>query len=177
MRIYKVTPTETLLLRGRRINADTGCWEWTGATLTKGYGIVFDYTHKRPRQVHRVAARLWLDFADDDPKQMVLHECDNRLCFNPEHLYIGTGADNARDREERHPQTGERNRSAKLTWARVAEIRSRAGKGETHESIAIDMGVSRSAVSMVVRGATWNDGLPEVKERLLVSFPGMEGVA
>lgn len=72
----------------------TGCWNFTGARVPKGYGT----SHYKGRNVatHRLAAHLWLGF-DLKSKLMVLHRCDNPSCFNPKHLFTGTNSDNQKD--------------------------------------------------------------------------------
>src|SRR5579872_3063658 len=72
----------------------TGCWNWTGSTNGRGYGQTT--FHQKYILVHRLAAILWLKF-DPVSGLNVLHSCDNRLCFNPKHLFFGTDLDNIRD--------------------------------------------------------------------------------
>jgi hypothetical protein len=76
----------------------TGCWNWTGRLSKKGYGRM----HYRGKEitVARRSMMLFRNIALDDPRH-VLHTCDNKRCFNPAHLYMGTNADNVRDRCER----------------------------------------------------------------------------
>lgn len=76
----------------------TGCWVWTARTTLKGYGIlsVGERDHAR---AHRFS---YEEFKGSIPKgKMALHHCDNPPCCNPEHLYVGTAKDNARDCAER----------------------------------------------------------------------------
>lgn len=88
-----------------RIITPTGCWEWTralnGESRTKegyynggGYGNI--YHDGKILKVHRVSAHIYLGF-DLDPEKTVLHDCDNRKCFNPKHLIIGTDKENVQD--------------------------------------------------------------------------------
>lgn len=82
-----------------------GCWEWQ-ASLRTGYGQ-FKYRGRMER-AHRVS---WLLLVGPVPEGMwVLHHCDNRLCVRPDHLYLGTAKDNARDASVR-----KRLRQAQLT--------------------------------------------------------------
>jgi len=69
------------------------CWEWTAYCNHFGYGM-FHY-NGGPKRAHRVA---WELTHGPIPKRMwVLHHCDNPLCVNPKHLYVGVRQDNIDD--------------------------------------------------------------------------------
>ncbi len=71
-------------------------------------------------------------------------------------LCFGTRSENIRDRvRDGQDQRGERYGGAKLTWAAVAEIRSRVAAGEQQTRLAREFGVSISAVWLVVHGHNW----------------------
>lgn len=81
----------TILYANRRITS-LGCWEWVGATNKGGYG---QFTNQWGDTVHR---RSWIAHKGSIPKGLfVLHDCDNRLCFNPDCLFLGTHQDNMDD--------------------------------------------------------------------------------
>jgi HNH endonuclease len=82
------------LIQRIELDGQTGCWNWRGAHLEKGYGIV--RYKDRDIGAHRLSAHLWLGMRLDDPR-MVMHKCDNPRCFNPKHLKIGTALENVRD--------------------------------------------------------------------------------
>ena len=85
---------EDTLLTNRRIT-ESGCWEWTKARASNGYGVIA-WNRRKYVLIHRLAAHLWKGF-DIDSKLYVMHICDNPPCFNPDHLIIGTSKDNWRD--------------------------------------------------------------------------------
>jgi len=85
---------EQRLLRNMQKDPASGCWQWIGRSRTStGYGkLGFQW---RTYKAHRAA---WLTWRGEIPKGLsVLHRCDNPLCINPEHLFLGTQEDNVRD--------------------------------------------------------------------------------
>lgn len=76
-----------------KLNCSNGCWEWVGHRLKKGYGQM--RCGKKLVLAHRAS---WAAFKGEIPVGLfVLHKCDNPSCCNPEHLFLGTNADNMND--------------------------------------------------------------------------------
>lgn len=69
------------------------CWEWTGAKVKGGYGSF--RIGKSARYSHRIAWELSNGHISNGLR--VLHKCDNPVCCNPMHLFLGTQADNVKD--------------------------------------------------------------------------------
>lgn len=94
----------------------------------------------------------------------VLHTCDNPACVNPDHLYLGTNADNMRDKVERgrsrYPvpaRQGERHPLAKLTLAQVTAIRAETtGRRGEQKELASAYGVSRATICNILKGKSWS---------------------
>ena len=139
----------------RQINEETGCWEWQGTVNHKGYGMTSYRGHHTT--VHRAAAHAYLGMPLDSPMH-VLHRCDNRRCFNPDHLFLGTNLDNVRDRDQKGRRTaprGEASHSAKLTADDVLAIRAALQAKVPHRKIAAQYGVCRKHVYDIAVGDAW----------------------
>lgn len=101
---------------------NSGCWLWLGKINAYGYGRILA-NGGGELFAHRVSAALaGMQFSDD---QLICHKCDNRACVNPDHLFIGSHADNSRDMAEKGRSTrGERNPMAVLPPDIIRLIRS-----------------------------------------------------
>lgn len=131
-----------------------GCWPWLAARDKDGYGLVTT-TPGTQRVAHRVAYEL--TYGPFDEALKVCHHCDNPSCCRPNHLFLGTPADNNADmvRKARHPH-GIKHGRAKLTEADVRTIRQRyATEHVTQIKLAEDYGVDQTIISDVVLRKSW----------------------
>ena len=132
------------------------CWEWTAGTNSGGYGDI--KVAGRHIKAHRLAFQ-WL--CGPIPEGIcVCHHCDNPLCVNPDHLFLGTQAENIADRDAKDRgrgagPRGEANGSAKLTKADVREIRQLCAGGKAQEAVGKRYGISQSNISDIVNRKTW----------------------
>ena len=142
---------------------NTGCWLWTGRCRDDGYGIFPFKSRVDQARAHRIA---WELTNGPIPEGLfVCHRCDNPPCCNPDHLFLGTAADNNQDaaakgRNARHtrPWTtarGERNGNSKLSPAVVAEIRAMVNGGADTESTGRRFSVNRATINRIVSRKTW----------------------
>lgn len=136
-----------------------GCWPWLGAKTQDGYGkaVLTSRTSgvKEARaHAHRVAYELTHGTIPEG--MLVCHHCDNPPCVRPDHLFLGSQADNNRDRDAKNRNAkGERIGRSKLTAGQVDVIRIQRKAGKTTTSLAAGYGVTPSHVSGIASGRIW----------------------
>lgn len=160
-----------------RINRShaSGCWLWRGALDARGYGRIglggstANRTGANTAQTHRLAYEMWVGPIPDG--LLVCHRCDVPACVRPNHLFVGTHADNSHDavrkgrmrRGDRHwgrlhPERlarGERNPRAKLTDNDVRAIVAKAHDGIPRPLLRQQFGVSKTTIDTILRGEVW----------------------
>jgi hypothetical protein len=126
------------------------CWVWVGLTNSSGYGRIFKSRY-RSLIAHRLS---WEIKMGKIPTGMcVLHKCDNRLCVNPRHLFLGTRGDNAADMVRKNRTAkGEGHSQSKLSEKEVLEIRKRKDQSK---ALAKRFAVSIGTINEIRRRATW----------------------
>lgn len=140
-------------------NGQNGCINWIGKITAKGYGQIKIGSQRagtrRSALAHRVSASIWKGFDLASPL-CVCHHCDNPRCINPDHLFIGTRADNSADckAKGRMPR-GERQKNAKLTVSQVISMRIARERGITIARLAKQYGVGDSTVRRIVHRRKW----------------------
>ena len=127
------------------------CWNWTGAISNSGYGLCGS-EKKSTASAHRVSYEA---FVGEIPEGMIIaHVCDNRLCVNPEHLWLAIHAENSADMvSKKRSARGEKCGRSKLTEEQVRFIRE---SDLSQRKLGAMLGVSHANIGYIKRGATWN---------------------
>lgn len=137
-----------------KVEKGDDCWMWQGGKNHLGYGVIWN-ENQRLEGVHRVAYRLVLG---PFPAELeVCHRCDSPSCVRPDHLFLGTHAENMSDMKAKARSTqGERNPASKLTAEQVREIRALKGEADRDE-VAAHFGISISHLNRLWRRELWTN--------------------
>jgi hypothetical protein len=144
-----------------KVAKSDGCWEWTGST-SRGYGKI-GIGHTKTISAHRASYEMHL--GEIPAGLVVCHRCDNKRCVRPDHLFLGTQADNMADmrakgrgsKPPRHTNfvRGEASGRAKLTDDDVRTIRAGHADGATRRELSLRFGVGKSTIEAICVGRTW----------------------
>ena len=150
----------------RRFNAkvkkaEGACWNWTGAKNDKGYGTVQVYGFKM--YAHRLSLVLVGRDIPQGRKEVVRHTCDNPACVNPDHLQVGTQAENMADMIRKGRQcfpgcgglNGESNPAATITKETAKAIRDQYSQAEGYRKLATRFGISKTQAYRIVKSRSW----------------------
>jgi len=146
---YQLTPQEKFELKFTKDASE--CWNWHFSD-PKGRANTFLYNGKVQR-ASRVSYQLYI--GPIPAGLCVLHECDNALCVNPKHLFLGTHKDNTQDMYNKKRNInlcGEDRKHSKLTNEAVQDIRSSPLNGN---QLAKKYNVTRSIIYDVIHRRSW----------------------
>jgi hypothetical protein len=141
-------------LISRIVCAGSECWHWVGVRSDFGYGRM---TYEgRTQAAHRLSYRAFVGEIPDGFS--VLHRCDNPSCINPDHLWLGTYADNRRDCQDKgrwrlkNKKSGFAHHSTIVTPALLAEAQRMRSEGLSYKRVAAQLGVSTMTVWHAMNG-------------------------
>lgn len=137
-----------------KVDKSGECWVWTGWTTPNGYGGMWTPSGTKHLSAHRFSYEL--HYGPIPHGMHICHRCDNRVCVRPDHLFLGTPADNIHDAMSKGRSTrGEHVHTAKLTEVQVREIRNRAASGVRRRQLAQEYGVTIYAIKSIVERRSW----------------------
>lgn len=154
LQYHGLTESVRLMLRCESREPEE-CWNFIGSSNKKGWHGQFHNDAGKNELAHRAAWRLFVGPIPDG--MQVLHKCDNPVCLNPKHLFLGTQSDNAKDMWEKgraRPKSslGENHGMSKLTDGAVNEIRKSTMSGI---ELARKYGVTPTTVCDVRKRRIW----------------------
>lgn len=133
---------------------EDSCWIWVGTTDIRGYGLIV--VHPGIYKAHRLS---WTAYHGPIPEgKYVCHTCDNRSCVNPDHLFIGSQADNMADMVKKGRAgrlAGEKNGRSRLTEDQAREILRLRKEGVSLRRVATMFGIGKTTVRHITNGTTW----------------------
>lgn len=159
-RFNALDPREVIQER-YEVDDETGCWEWSGYVKEdNGYGEMS--VNGSTEYAHRVSYTFHNGEIGDD--EWVLHKCHNKICINPDHLYLGDVRDNVKDAIEEGSfwsggqlKDGEENVSSKLTAEQVREIREGyETTDKTMRDLADGFGVTAGNIHAIIHRRSWD---------------------
>lgn len=146
--------------RKAKIGTKDECWPWLASTSGSKSAYGQTLVNGRNRKAHAVAYELF--HKTKIPKGMLAcHTCDNHLCVNPHHIFIGTHKDNMQDmiRKGRGfvpaPMIGSRNPRAIINEETALKVKQFRIEGKARSQIAELTGLTISNVGAIVEGRSW----------------------
>jgi len=164
-----------------KIQGPDECWPWKAGRFSDGYGAFsFKGEDGRRGKVKKASRAVWILIHGDPGEKLVLHTCDNRLCVNPEHLYLGDHKQNMKDMAKRERAskgdkhwtrthrtnlaTGTKVGTSKLTEEQVKEIKRQYDATPFRGILKVlsdEYGVSKQMIHHIVKRKWWANVEPE----------------
>lgn len=146
---------ETLAARffdNKFLKSENGCWEWKAVRRGNygqiGYGNTMIYAHRASWIIHN---------KQNIPEDLcVCHKCDNPICVNPDHLFLGTSIENTIDRITKgRTAKHEKHSQSKLSELDVLKIKQMLNEGISQGTIAFNFKVCRQTISLIKLNKIW----------------------
>lgn len=149
-----MTPVAERIERLSIPEPNSGCSLWMGATNEHGYG----YLTIAGKQVKAHRASWSVANGDIPPAMCVLHRCDNPACVNPDHLFLGTQAENVRDMlSKRRWKAPYRRRGAESHLCKLTEdqVRFIFASSKSSRELAVRFGIGQEHVNSIKGKRVW----------------------
>lgn len=133
---------------------ESGCWLWTAST-THGYGQL---SRKHGRSMWRANRLSWILHRGEIPPGLdVCHKCDTRSCVNPDHLFLGTPAENMADMDRKGRRVNNQPKGVEHGMVKLTEEDVLAIRADTRpqRTIAREYGIHQGNVSAIKTGRIW----------------------
>lgn len=152
LKLVRLSPRERLLKD--IIITKNKCWQLTKFLTIRGYGRIA--VKDKSILAHRYSYKI---FKGNIPKKLlVCHSCDNPKCINPDHLWLGTNADNALDKSQKkrgNQPSGKR--KAKLNKEQVKNIKKMLKNGSSYKEITKKYNLTSHSVYNIKVKKTWKN--------------------
>jgi hypothetical protein len=139
------------------------CWPWIGFVSTSGYGRTWinDKGYYAHRVIYSIVYPGTIELTapkSSDISGFLLHKCDNRVCCNPNHLFVGNHTDNMRDRSKkgRAPDySGGKGPRCKLTMEQAKQIRQKRAEGIPAKVLSKEYKISLSSMKSLLANKSY----------------------
>lgn len=158
----------------QKLDKSDECWIWKGKKYRNGYGQAYGGRRPNGKTFERLAHRMAYELAFGTiPEGLcVCHKCDNRLCCNPDHLFLGTQKENLQDmvkkgravkaedswthKQPERVRRGMTHHTTRISDDDVRHIRARWAQGNiSYAELGREMNLSSGAIWNIVNNVTW----------------------
>lgn len=135
----------------QRSHQENNCVLWDGAVGSHGYGAI--RINKKVHLAHRVA--FIISKGEIPQGKVLMHLCNNKLCINPDHLKLGTDAENLQHAYDTS-QRKQVSKGCRLMRQQAEEIREKYKSGKyLQKDLALEYGISEGYISNIIHFRAW----------------------
>lgn len=161
MEPYQLRDVPKLLRTNGYPDEKTGCILYRSNRTKAGYGrIRLGGLDGKEHYAHRLSYELSRGPIPDG--MQVCHTCDTPNCINPDHLFLGTNADNQADMDKKGRRNltswtmlGAKHHNARLTDDDVRYIRANCKQRGDQRRMAKQFGITEANVTVIVKRRGW----------------------
>lgn len=154
VRLRRLHDLQQVIIQASIPEPMSGCWLWERACQSRGYGQIT--LNGKGVLAHRASFEAFYD-VDLDREMVVCHRCDNPICVNPDHLFVGTQSDNMKDCAKKGRIKMPSQKGAAHSQAQISEEQALAIRADTrnYRIIAASFGISKTTVHEIKTRKTW----------------------